>query len=197
MFYYAPPDTGGVEFATSCLRMFAAKRPADKKLGSTNSHWILSYRGKSPEKPKRFFWSVQGGPEGNRNPSGLFFFCQRFLLEKQKKMLKGSCKSVQSISLLIDFRLPRLQPKFSDSIPSVSLRLTAPLAARGAKKLPCRFSGRAVWVWVWAYSKTTFSALQTAAQRGQRPCSSGVSECIQQRGHFVPVASLTATVRPG
>ena len=68
-------------------------------------------------------------------------------------------------------------------------------AARGAEKPPCRTPGRAVWVW--AYSKTTFSALQTAAQRGQRPCSSGVSECIQQRGHFVPFASLTATVRPG
>jgi hypothetical protein len=48
------------------------------------------YRGKNPEKPKRFFWPLQGGPEGNRNPSGLVFFCQRFLLEKQKKMLDGS-----------------------------------------------------------------------------------------------------------
>ena len=50
------------------------------------------YRGKSPEKPKRFFWSVQGGSGGNRNPSGLVFFCQRFLLEKQKKMLCRSRK---------------------------------------------------------------------------------------------------------
>jgi hypothetical protein len=31
-------------------------------------------------------------PGGNRNPPGLVFFCQRFLLEKQKKMLNGSCK---------------------------------------------------------------------------------------------------------
>ena len=56
---------------------------------------ILSYynfRGKDPRKPKRFSWSVQGGPEGNRNPSGLVFFCQRFLLEKQKKMLNGRRK---------------------------------------------------------------------------------------------------------
>ena len=68
------------------------KRPADKKLGSTNSHWIFSYRGKSSEKPKRFFWSVQGSLRGNRNPLRLFFFCQRFLLEKQKKMLCRSCK---------------------------------------------------------------------------------------------------------
>jgi len=72
--------------------MFAAKRPADKKLGSTDSHWFLSYRGKSPEKPKRFFWSVQGSLRGNRNPLRLFFFYQRFLLEKQKKMLCCSHK---------------------------------------------------------------------------------------------------------
>jgi hypothetical protein len=61
-----------------------------------------------------------------------FLTRQRFLLEKQKKMLKGSHKPVQSISLLIDFRFPLLQSKFLPSIPSVSLRLTAPLAARGA-----------------------------------------------------------------
>ena len=34
----------------------------------------FKYRGKDPRKPKRFSWSVQGGPEGNRNPSGLVFF---------------------------------------------------------------------------------------------------------------------------
>ena len=48
-----------------------------------------------------------------------------------------------------------------------------------------------------AYSNTTPRDLQTAAQRGHRPCSSALSECIQQRGHFVPFASVTATVRPG
>ena len=53
---------------------------------------VISYRGKSPEKPKRFFWSVQGSLRGNRNPLRLFFFCQRFLLEKQKKMLCRTCK---------------------------------------------------------------------------------------------------------
>ena len=60
----------------------------------------FKFRGKSPEKPKGFFWSVQGGPEGNRNPSGLVFFCQRFLLEKQKKMLKGSRKFLISVLTL-------------------------------------------------------------------------------------------------
>ena len=60
--------------------------------GASEILGCFKFRGKSPEKPKGFFWSVQGGPEGNRNPSGLVFFCQRFLLEKQKKMLKGSCK---------------------------------------------------------------------------------------------------------
>ena len=56
--------------------------------------------GKSPENPKWFFWSVQGGPEGNRNPSGLVFFCQRFLLEKQKKMLDSSCNFLTCFSTL-------------------------------------------------------------------------------------------------
>ena len=60
--------------------------------GASDILGCFKFRGKSPEKPKGFFWSVHGGPEGNRNPSGLVFFCQRFLLEKQKKMLKGSCK---------------------------------------------------------------------------------------------------------
>ena len=46
-----------------------------------------------PEKPKRFFWSVQGSSGGgNRNPPGLVFFLQLFLLEKQKKKLDGSRK---------------------------------------------------------------------------------------------------------
>ena len=43
-------------------------------------------------------------------PPWSFLTRQRFLLEKQKKMLMGSCKSVQSTSLLKDFwkrqRLP-------------------------------------------------------------------------------------------
>ena len=47
--------------------------------------------------------SVQGDPEGNRNPSGLVFFCQRFLLEKQKKMLCRSRKFVWCSSLLTAF----------------------------------------------------------------------------------------------
>ena len=64
------------------------------KLVRTASEVLNCYifRGKCPEKPKRFFWSVQGGLGGNRNPPRLFFFCQRFLLEKQKKMLCRTCK---------------------------------------------------------------------------------------------------------
>ena len=148
--WYAPPDMGvsglqlvalervpsiegvaeilmNVTFSRGLCRGGALLRPKSFRLLS-----CLSHRGKSPEKPKGFFWSVQGSLRGNRNPLRLFFFCQRFLLEKQKKMLKGSHKPVQSISLLIDFRFPLLQSKFLPSIPSVSLRLTAPLAARGA-----------------------------------------------------------------
>ena len=60
-------------FDGSCLRIFAAKCSTDKKLGSTDSHWVLSYRGKDPRKPKRFSWSVQGSLRGNRNPLRLFF----------------------------------------------------------------------------------------------------------------------------
>jgi hypothetical protein len=38
----------------------------------------IKLRGKSPEKPKGFFWSVQGGTGGNRNPPRLVFFSQSF-----------------------------------------------------------------------------------------------------------------------
>ena len=119
--YYAPPDTGvpnlilvaseqlpsiegaveilmDVPFLRGPCRGGALLRPKPFRFLS-----VISYRGKSPEKPKRFFWSVQGSLRGNRNPLRLFFFCQRFLLEKQKKMLMRSCKSVQSTSLLKDF----------------------------------------------------------------------------------------------
>ncbi|MEI3064685.1 MAG: hypothetical protein V8S99_07865 [Oscillospiraceae bacterium] len=50
-------------------------------------------------------------------PPWSFLTRQRFLLEKQKKMLKGSHKPVQCISLLIDFRFPLLQSKFLPSTP--------------------------------------------------------------------------------
>jgi hypothetical protein len=50
----------------------------------------IKLRGKSPEKPKGFFWSVQGGRGKSKSPR-LVFFSQSFLLEKQKKMLDSSC----------------------------------------------------------------------------------------------------------
>ena len=56
-------------------------------LGASEILSCFKLRGKDPRKPKRFSWSVQGSLRGNRNPLRLFFFCQRFLLEKQKKML--------------------------------------------------------------------------------------------------------------
>ena len=76
-------------------RRFSYKtvRPAGSMWASTPTHAVrtasellscFKLRGKRPEKPKRFFWSVQGDPEGNRNPSGLVF------LVKQKKMLNRS-----------------------------------------------------------------------------------------------------------
>lgn len=45
------------------------------------------------------------------------------------------------------------------------------------------------------YSSTSILAM-TAAQRGHRPSALAFTECIQQRGHLVPGASLTETVRP-
>ena len=61
-------------------------------LGASEILSCFKLRGKDPRKPKRFSWSVQGSLRGNRNPLRLFFFCQRFLLEKQKKMLCRTCK---------------------------------------------------------------------------------------------------------
>jgi hypothetical protein len=55
-----------------------------------NSELHQASREKS-RKTKGFYWSVQGGQGGNRNPPGLVFFSQSFLLEKQKKMLDSSC----------------------------------------------------------------------------------------------------------
>ena len=46
------------------------------------------------------------------------------------------------------------------------------------------------------YSSTSILAM-TAAQRGHRPSALAFSECIQQRGHLAPLASLTPTVRLG
>ena len=107
--YYAPPDTGVSDLQLVALEQLPSKvqwrfgwiSPSCGAVcrGGTllrpKSFWLLSclsHRGKSPEKPKGFFWSVQGSLRGNRNPLRLFFFCQRFLLEKQKKMLCRTCK---------------------------------------------------------------------------------------------------------
>ena len=46
-------------------------------------------KGRAAARP---FVSFQGGAGGNRNPPGLVFFSQSFLLEKQKKMLCRTCK---------------------------------------------------------------------------------------------------------
>ena len=186
MSWYAPPDTAGIRFVTSCLRISAINRRCRPNLmvctflrgslfyllctrwgrGSappktflifeyyqlsrerskkTEAVFLVGSReseGKSKSPPNREFSSRFGKEEMSTEdkrrrlrrlvPPWSFLTRQRFLLEKQKKMLKGSHKPVQSISLLIDFRFPLLQSKFLPSIPSVSLRLTAPLAARGA-----------------------------------------------------------------
>ena len=154
-------------FDGSCLRIFAAKCSTEKigqygfalgfKLSrerskKTEAVFLVGSReseGKSKSPPNREFSSRFGKEEMSTEdkrrrlrrlvPPWSFLTRQRFLLEKQKKMLKGSHKPVQSISLLIDFCFPLLQSKFLPSIPSVSLRLTAPLAARGATfSFPCK-----------------------------------------------------------
>ena len=95
------------------------------------------YRGKDPRKPKRFSWSVQGSLRGNRNPLRLFFFCQRFLLEKQKKMLCRSRKFA-AVHQPIE-RLP------SSSATAVIFTL-APLSQPPADSSPCRKGSRAAAV---------------------------------------------------
>ena len=126
------------------VRNFGLLQSSRERSKKTEEVFLVSSReseGKSKSPPNRKF-SLQFGKEEMSTedkkpclqgfvPSWSFLTRQRFLLEKQKKMLKGSHKPVQSISLLIDFHFPLLQSKFLPSIPSVSLRLTAPLAARG------------------------------------------------------------------
>ena len=108
--WYAPPDTGVSDLQLVALeRLPSIEGAAEILMDITFSRGLcrggallhpksfrllscLSHRGKSPEKPKGSFWSVQGSLRGNRNPLRLFFFCQRFLLEKQKKMLYRTCK---------------------------------------------------------------------------------------------------------
>ena len=51
-------------------------------------------------------------------------------------------------------------------------------------------------VYFFAYSSISRVAT-TAAQRGHRPSALACRECIQQRGHFSPLASETPTVRLG
>ena len=75
------------------LRRFAPAPLMPK--GSLGLCVILScykYAGKVQKNRRGFSGRFKGAPGGNRNPPGLVFFCQRFLLEKQKKMLNSSCK---------------------------------------------------------------------------------------------------------
>ena len=109
------PLTGFMLFAAACRNLSGASRqlPLSPKGAFAGASEILSSirsRGKSPEKPKGFFWSVQGGPEGNRNPSGLVFFCQRFLLPafsfgEAKENAEGQSQIFNMRSLIVEFLL--------------------------------------------------------------------------------------------
>ena len=139
MSWCAPPDTGVsslrlVAFESlrqNVLRIkiigqygfaldFKLSRERSKK---TEAVFLVGSReseGKSKSPPNREFSSRFGKEEMSTEdkrrrlrrlvPPWSFLTRQRFLLEKQKKMLMGSCKSVQSTSLLKDFwkrqRLP-------------------------------------------------------------------------------------------
>ena len=54
-------------------------------------------REKSRKTEAVFLVGSRGFGGENRNPPGLVFFCQRFLLEKQKKMLCRSRKFVEGL----------------------------------------------------------------------------------------------------
>ena len=47
-----------------------------------------------------FLGALKGAPGGNRNPPGLVFFLQLFLLEKQKKMLNRTRKFLKRVAVL-------------------------------------------------------------------------------------------------
>ena len=81
--------------------------------------------GKSPEKPKGFFWSVQGGPGEIEIPPGLVFFSQSFLLEKQKKMLDGSRKFLIWVLTLKSALLTANQYREVFYVPAVCARSAA------------------------------------------------------------------------
>ena len=57
---------------------------------------LSAFAGKIQENRSGFLGRFKGSG-GNSQSPGLFFFCQRFLLEKQKKMLNCTCKSVEEL----------------------------------------------------------------------------------------------------
>ena len=90
-----------------------------------NFEQFFKFRGKDPRKLGRFSWSIQGTPGENRNPPGLVFFSQSFLLEKQKKRLRGSRRFSRRIPTLICVPLTTKRHEFA----FVFRRLPLPAAA--------------------------------------------------------------------
>ena len=78
--------------------MIAVKRPADKILGQYGFALAFQLSRERSKKTEAVFLVGSRGSGGEIEiPPGSFsfasvFFCQRFLLEKQKKMLDRTCK---------------------------------------------------------------------------------------------------------
>ena len=98
---------GSHEFAVD-YRKNGAFRRADVGIGPYKSYsdsvgnfeLLQITRERSKKTEAVFLGALKGAPGGNRNPPGLVFFCQRFLLEKQKKMLVSSCKFLKRVPAL-------------------------------------------------------------------------------------------------
>jgi hypothetical protein len=68
----------------------------------------IKLRGKSPEKPKGFFWSVQGGPGGNRNPPRARFLFPIFSFGEAKENA-GQQPQISNTSSYLAVRLKMLR----------------------------------------------------------------------------------------
>ncbi len=83
-FYYAPPDTVAPDLMAVALE-FAAKCSTEKKIGSTDSHWVLSYRGKDPRKPKRFGRTLPSSAAGHGRNARPLLLCAGYLDESRSQ----------------------------------------------------------------------------------------------------------------
>ena len=79
----------------------------------TSAHWAAADLSQIPIKTEAVFLVGSRGAGGNRNPPGLVFFSQSFLLEKQKKRLRGSRRFSRRIPTLICVPLTTKRHEFA------------------------------------------------------------------------------------